>query len=853
MAKPSWITFNPASGGEKGVTKSEAVKVIAAANTGRKVRTGSATGTTDGGATANLTLSQKATEFITLSSGETAKSVVAYDANGITTTIQGTSNSANLKLASGDNVISGVKATLKVNGTAVSSWDGIDNTAVTDDATKSDPGADSSYSFVITFSIPENQTLAERTHEFTVTNTDSVSSAKVTITQAAGAYTYSDITVTQLPSYDVIPAAGGTVSPSGLGYSQTYGWNGRTSGVGTVTSGGTVTYSKVSGDGTVASDGKVTADSKGTVVSAVTTAAVVKATITLNKKSVDSSNVTVQQAKNNFKSISATKGTVAVSYAKLTAAAQSAVAPSVSGTPAYTLTYDSGSTVSAAPTGYSFKYSLGSYSVAGSTGATITAASGNLATTTLGSTIQKATTGTVTAKGTVSLVADSNTSSSVVSASSAFTVTSNINREGNFVESISDAGTLSYADIAAGGGTSSPSWSNHTVSYTFTSGTTSTTAPAETYGTLSTSTSYAITTVSGLSINSGTGVVTGANRGVTVGAQRSATVTATCSRTYTRADGYYTGSTADVTASHAPTATVKQAANTVSYGDISVTSSAPANLPANGGTRASFSYTASQVATYTSGAVRATKLVNGTASHYSNAAMTTSIEDSTGCPTLSASFDSVTAASLGREIKGESEVSTLTLSLTGSGDKTASAAQKVKQDANAIVSYSEIYAPDYDDEAEQTISLDSSATSYTFKNAGAYQLRTYTSGTTDSDDLSKGEAITVAGAPSPNNSDTVSSALSAATVVKTASTGFSLNTTTTTVSVTANPGTTQRGTFIVTYTVSGNSSKSFSEDISFNQQGSTSYITIAPDSLEFAAAGETKEVTVTSNDTWTLA
>ena len=90
------------------------------------------------------------------------------------------------------------------------------------------------------------------------------------------------------------------------------------------------------------------------------------------------------------------------------------------------------------------------------------------------------------------------------------------------------------------------------------------------------------------------------------------------------------------------------------------------------------------------------------------------------------------------------------------------------------------------------------------------------------------------------------------TAVKTTSTGFSLADTTSTVTATKNPGTTQRGTFVVTYTVAGNGSKSFVADINFVQQGSTSTISFDADSLSFAAAGETKTLKVTSNDTWTL-
>ena len=87
----------------------------------------------------------------------------------------------------------------------------------------------------------------------------------ITYNQAAGYYTYATPVVSA--SYPTIPASGGTVTPT-VSYSQTYGWNGATSGVGTITSGGTISYS---GTSVNTSNGSVTAGSKGTTVSGVTT------------------------------------------------------------------------------------------------------------------------------------------------------------------------------------------------------------------------------------------------------------------------------------------------------------------------------------------------------------------------------------------------------------------------------------------------------------------------------------------------------------------------------------------------------------------------------------------------------
>ena len=114
-----------------------------------------------------------------------------------------------------------------------------------------------------------------------------------TCTQSAGAKTYANPVVSL--SYATIPAKGGTVSPT-LSYSQTWGWNGATSGGGTITSGATVSYS---GTSVNATNGSVTASSKGTTVSNVTTVTTATATVKLNGKTGTKS-ATVQQALNKI-------------------------------------------------------------------------------------------------------------------------------------------------------------------------------------------------------------------------------------------------------------------------------------------------------------------------------------------------------------------------------------------------------------------------------------------------------------------------------------------------------------------------------------------------------------------------
>ncbi|MBO7211656.1 MAG: hypothetical protein J6V44_11730 [Methanobrevibacter sp.] len=56
-----------------------------------------------------------------------------------------------------------------------------------------------------------------------------------TCSQAAGYYTYGNITINSF-GYSTVTSAGGSTSPS-ISYSQTYGWNGETSGAGTIAGG----------------------------------------------------------------------------------------------------------------------------------------------------------------------------------------------------------------------------------------------------------------------------------------------------------------------------------------------------------------------------------------------------------------------------------------------------------------------------------------------------------------------------------------------------------------------------------------------------------------------------------------
>lgn len=120
----------------------------------------------------------------------------------------------------------------------------------------------------------------------TVTWTQNESSKKVTAThsQAAGTKTYSEISITLSQPAD-IPASGGTVSSSTNSYSQTWGWNGATSGGGTITSGLNTSWSSA-----------ITAGSLGTTIKERTSKGTLTLTVSGNGKSASKSVTVYQQA-----------------------------------------------------------------------------------------------------------------------------------------------------------------------------------------------------------------------------------------------------------------------------------------------------------------------------------------------------------------------------------------------------------------------------------------------------------------------------------------------------------------------------------------------------------------------------
>lgn len=222
MAKPSWITVVSGSTGSGSGTRS----LKASSHTGRSSRSGSIKGVTSGGASDSVVLSQVgASEFITVD-----KAYYFVTALGGTVKITGTSNSPSLKLTNLTNSSLLSNFALKVNGTAYS-WDGNASHQIS-----GDPGASSSYTFEISFDVAENQTENSRDITFRLRDSSDpgVSSKIITIRQTEGEKTYGTASVNMRYSNWNIGAEGGVATPS-YEFSIPWGWNGKTSGGGTLT------------------------------------------------------------------------------------------------------------------------------------------------------------------------------------------------------------------------------------------------------------------------------------------------------------------------------------------------------------------------------------------------------------------------------------------------------------------------------------------------------------------------------------------------------------------------------------------------------------------------------------------
>lgn len=89
----------------------------------------------------------------------------------------------------------------------------------------------------------ENKSESSRSYTDTLTQAESGKKLTPVLSQAAGVKTYGNITITPTSEITDIPAAGGTSGIFTYSYSQPWGWNGKTTDGGTITSGATASWS----------------------------------------------------------------------------------------------------------------------------------------------------------------------------------------------------------------------------------------------------------------------------------------------------------------------------------------------------------------------------------------------------------------------------------------------------------------------------------------------------------------------------------------------------------------------------------------------------------------------------------
>lgn len=273
----------------------------------------------------------------------------------------------------------------------------------------------------------------------------------ITYNQAAGYYTYANPVVT-LTCNDV-PASGGSVKTGNVTYSQTYGWNGVTTGAGVITEG----EAYISWTG-----GVDNIPSLGTTVKSRTKVGVLGVTVNINGKS-GNANADIYQAENkvtnsNYNPRITAYRTPTISIGSgLTAAGGSAtVSASVTNTETYNALYSSGAT------GPNQTRSVG-----GSLSISMTA-NGNSRFSLSGNTITHSSMGTNETTDTVTIKAVNNgDSSKSATASKSITNSKTVKSTSGGIYTYGDviAGTVTNGIIPASGGSATAKAGNATQSW----------------------------------------------------------------------------------------------------------------------------------------------------------------------------------------------------------------------------------------------------------------------------------------------------------------------------------------------------------------------------------------------------
>lgn len=843
-----WLSITPVSGGTTGKTTDTTVTATAAKHTGRVQRSATIKATSKGGGTDTTQAIQSAAAvYITVASADLSKTVPAYDssARSVVSTVGGVSNASTIKLASTATVISGVSAKLTVNGKADTTWDGITNVSVA-----GDPGATAEYSFTITFTIPENMSLSERKHILSLTTTGT-SSSTITITQQAGTKTWGAITVDVLEYNHFEIGAKGTTSDIEpvLPYcdiKQVWGYNGRTSGGGTDEDTGqwSEVFTETSfscsdyewGGMIIDSDGKYPIYFHSATTGQIkalnlknTIAPLFGFTITAKgtRNGVSASATTaVTHTGNKVTGWSFTESATYTGGSQLPASALTQVASNLVNvsTKNVNFTFESGETASSilaidGKTHHAISYTLDGVDAGDDAPEPLLSGrSFYLIDTTLGTNIVKQQTYAYYIKTTGTLTFDS-TWGNTKEAGNGFDWA--IPRSANFVTKISlTGGSFGYGkNLPASGGTVTPASTDPTVQTTFTSGAVMNGLPNSAFGTYSgTSAIHSEGTAqNGFSAaNTSTGAMTYSNRGTTEGtARRSSTITKTWTPgTWTPASGY--GSSIVGTGTLSLSDYAQQEANIVVYANVVISGSytQSQDIPASGGTRASISDVyGSQVGTYTSGS----KITWAT--------------NSSSYPLTYSWGTAVEAGNRGTTVGDRRSVGTLTFTVTGKDGSTVSKGFTVYQQENEIVSVSDITLPDYDTTAKCILYFTYEQGNKKTIADNLRQTLTYTSTTEQTLTSGGTRSLTI-------DSQSFTNAIVVDNTYMTVATGSEYT------------GVRQRQMGQVVYRVESHA-KVKEVTLTCLQNGAESAIDITPESITFVAAGESKSVTVSANDTWT--
>lgn len=364
-----------------------------------------------------------------------------------------------------------------------------------------------------------------------------------------------------------------------LEYSKLGNWSGAASGF-------TITNVDTSGSSGI----NITAASRGTSIGnerSITVTYILNTTI--NGVAINKSATHKYTQEGNYVTELSLSG-LSISYNNISAGATTSSAPTINSS-GYIVTYKftSGASTTTRPAATyggettSRTYSLGSV-VNGFTA--VNSSTGVLTATNRGTTIGNArTSGVVTLTNKVIWTPSSSYSAGGIKTAT-ITRTATCTQNGNYVTNLSIvASSLSYPTISAGATSATPTMSGGSITFTYSSGSTSGDAPSSTYGTLSSSRVYKLgSVINGFtSVNSTSGVLTATNRGTTIGpARTSGIVTYTATMTWTPTSSYNSAGTK--TASDSSTATCTQALNkVVSCTESNNTLSYP-SIAAGGGT-----------------------------------------------------------------------------------------------------------------------------------------------------------------------------------------------------------------------------------------------------------------------------